>query len=240
MSAVGPVRGTERMEDSRLSFFVADHDGAGWGRRSAVFVLCLGFWAACMYGLTPFVQRRFGDLPLFSSAHGLFWKHALLFSLPTALPCLLLARALAAVGCFKPVALRRDAGRALRFALGAGAAVAALTFAVVVPLYGAKLGFHLDLDSVMGNLFSNGYEEVQYRVLIMFAGLYLFRNRWAAIVLSGAVFGLTHAQYPVGLRLVVALSGAVFAWAYSETGSFLAPWAAHQFADVLLDCLLKL
>jgi membrane protease YdiL (CAAX protease family) len=85
------------------------------------------------------------------------------------------------------------------------------------------------------NLFSNLYEEILARGLL----LQVVARHWgrrAAILWTGAVFGLMHGLG--GQALVIGLVSWSLAWAVLRAGSLWGGWVAHQVADVLVDSLL--
>ena len=55
---------------------------------------------------------------------------------------------------------------------------------------------------------------------------------------SGWAFGYTHTQFPLPLRVLTGLIGALWSWAYARTGNLLAPYVAHELSDIILDAIL--
>jgi membrane protease YdiL (CAAX protease family) len=103
-----------------------------------------------------------------------------------------------------------------------------------------------------GNLFSNLYEEIIYRGLIIVAIISLLKKKtssnavwenllwwhaWLGIVISGIVFGLVHTQYPLPHQLVLAIQGGASAWIFLKTKSIWTCWIQHVLIDVLMATL---
>jgi membrane protease YdiL (CAAX protease family) len=107
-------------------------------------------------------------------------------------------------------------------------------------LTGRHFQFTVDWYSIGGNLFSNFYEEVEYRALLLPASIYLFRSKWAAFFVSALIMGLTHSDYPLFLQSGVAVASFIMAIVYYKTGNLLAPWLTHQVSDMILDAILAL
>ena len=167
----------------------------------------------------------------------LFLRHLLVFSLPLAAGCLLAHLVLSRMGVVRPLALPRT-----RHALGVGllfGGAATLLTVLEWAALGRAFQFAPHGWSILGNLFSNLYEETFYRVLLIPVLLYAFRNAAAAVVGSSLIFALTHHAYPFFLQVAVFAAGLCFGLAFLRTGNLLAPWAAHQLSDVVLDTILK-
>lgn len=99
--------------------------------------------------------------------------------------------------------------------------------------------FLVNWPSVFGNIFSNLYEEVSYRALLVGATLALFRNKWIAIVIPSIIMVSTHTQYPLEFKCIVFLGSCVFCYVYIRTCNLVSPWASHQASDMILDTILK-
>lgn len=103
---------------------------------------------------------------------------------------------------------------------------------------GFKLGFAPNWQGMLGNLVSNSYEEMTYRVFIFSIAAYAFKNVWVGVFISAVLFALIHNQYPASLQFIVGLAGVFFSIAYIRSGSILAALWAHQLSDMILDSLL--
>ena len=105
-------------------------------------------------------------------------------------------------------------------------------------LTGNEFKFEISLYKNLGDVFSNFYEELGFRVLVMSGFLYLFRNRLLAIMGSSIIFGLVHQQYSIGMMLLVMFDGVIYSLLYLKTRNVIAPWFSHQISDLILDSIL--
>jgi membrane protease YdiL (CAAX protease family) len=127
--------------------------------------------------------------------------------------------------------------------LGAGLAFAlfVLLFVFVCSQAGLGVGFRVACPSfweVAGNMVSNFLEEIIYRGFLLI-GLWVVSGRcWVGIVASSLVFGLTHTQNDFIVQTVIALGGAVMAWAYVRTRSLWSAWTVHMIFDLAADIFL--
>ena len=136
-------------------------------------------------------------------------------------------------------------GRGGIAALGVGLALAGVTLGLYLLLGwleipgGGPLRPHaISLWSVLGNLFSNFYEELIYRgFLISVLSALGARGAWA-VAISALVFGFSHYQYPIALQLLVCMSGLGLGALALRTRSVWAAWIAHCVVDYVLDPLL--
>ena len=198
---------------------------------SSVLVWTLGF-----FGLNPAVERAAGEaMRAMPRGPALLVSHVFVFTLPTALLCGIWLSLLIRWQLVEPISFAIDGSRVRRALVGAAAIVGATV--LLSPLLGLRMHLHLDGWSIVGNVFSNAYEELIYRGLLLFAVWSAFRNRWIAIVLSGAVFGLTHYHYPWMLRAYVAAVGVVLGWLAASRRDLATPYLAHDLSDWVLDAL---
>jgi membrane protease YdiL (CAAX protease family) len=167
----------------------------------------------------------------------LFMGHAIVWSLPTAALSLVAIAWLVRSGRFRSLSLTRDLPRAL--VDGAWGALAAIALAVVTAAAAhMPFGFHVNPWGIAGNVLSNAYEEAFFRALVFTAAWYATGRAFVAALISGAVFGFTHYQYPIAGRVLTGVVGAIWSAVYARTGNFVAPWLAHQLSDVVLDAVL--
>lgn len=75
-------------------------------------------------------------------------------------------------------------------------------------------------------------EEMLFRGLI-YKKLRVIYSPKLAIFLSAAIFGIYHGNLMQGIYAFV--MGALFAWAYEETGTFLAPVLMHAVANTIVN-----
>ena len=111
----------------------------------------------------------------------------------------------------------------------------------VIPLalgMGFRIGFLLDSQKIIGNIFSNSYEEIIYRAFLFLIVTYTFKRVSIGILFSAILFGIVHNQYPISLQITVGFAGICFSLAYIRSNSILAALLAHQLADMILDSIL--
>jgi membrane protease YdiL (CAAX protease family) len=177
-----------------------------------------------------------------SEGSGLFLRHLVTFSLFTAAISIAAWFALARIGWL--ASPRRWLGfgpeplRALRWGAIAGVALSALVVIVGVAL-GEKLRWHPDGWKIAGNVFSNYYEEISYRGLIMQGAWAATGSRIGAVVISSAAFGWSHAHGSHAMLRAIAagIAGCVFGGLAVRTRSLGGAWTAHQVSDMILDSL---
>ena len=131
--------------------------------------------------------------------------------------------------------LRKNIHQTLKQGLVTGTCLALATLVSMPPLYGLEMQFHANPWSIVGNAFSNTYEEIVYRGLIFTSVQSCTGSPWAGIMVSGLAFGYVHDDYPLGVRLAVGITGGILAWIYSRTGNFVGPVWAHDIADWIVD-----
>ena len=101
-----------------------------------------------------------------------------------------------------------------------------------------QIGFNFNLQSILGNIVSNSYEEFTFRVFLLSISAYAFRNVWSGIFITSILFALMHAQYPLPMQILVGMVSLFFTLAYVRSKSFFAALLAHQLADMILDTIL--
>ena len=90
---------------------------------------------------------------------------------------------------------------------------------------------------IAGNVFSNCYEEFVNRGFFLTALRTVF-GFWPAAIISSAMWGFLHTQYPLALRILIVVIGIGFCWAARRAQSLLAPYVAHEVLDTIADCLI--
>jgi CAAX prenyl protease-like protein len=210
--------------------------------RVAVVAIALAAWGLLHYALYPLKARLH-----FAVVKGLggqggperFVAHAFTFWLPSTLGYLGVWLLLSRIGWMDSPRVLLTAGphprRSVVIGLVAGAVTIALGFGSL--LAGHKLSFHPSGWLMAGNLFSNLYEEIEYRGFLYYALLAASDRPLLAILGASVLFGIVHGPNPV-MMVGAGLVGAIFALAYRRSGSLLAPWIGHQISDMVLDALL--
>lgn len=214
---------------------MANKHNISWRERVFILTSALAVWAGARVLQTHF--RHFVDPSWVNLPAGpkLLVGHMVIFSLVPALICGLWWYCLIYKQLLPPARILGSISRSLILGTAAGMFLALATLVSMPLLYGLTIKFHMNPWSVVGNLFSNAYEEVVYRGLLFVAVRAATGNLWAAIIFSGAAFGYVHDDYPIGARIEVGLMGSILAWIYARTDSFIAPVWAHNIADWVID-----
>ena len=90
---------------------------------------------------------------------------------------------------------------------------------------------------IAGNVFSNFYEEFVYRGF-MLAALAAAIGFWPAAIISSAMWGYTHSQYPLSLQALIMAVGVYFSWLMRKAQSLWTPYASHMVLDIVGDSLI--
>ena len=90
---------------------------------------------------------------------------------------------------------------------------------------------------IAGNLFSNFYEEFVYRGF-MLAALGAALGFWPAAIVSSAMWGYTHNQYPLSLQVLIMVVGVYFSWLMRRAQSLWTPYVSHMVLDIVGDSLI--
>jgi membrane protease YdiL (CAAX protease family) len=96
----------------------------------------------------------------------------------------------------------------------------------------ARLAWEPDLSRDAVNVFSNLYEELLARGLLL-AVTRKAGGKWFGMLWSSVVFGSMHAF--AWFALGVALTAWVMAWVILKAGSVWAGWVLHQVTDMIMD-----
>lgn len=182
--------------------------------------------------MRPLVSN-FGDGPK------LFLSHLIIDSFFPALLCALYWWFLCKKVPLEPVYLRTRLKRALWDGLWAGLFIVVLTIPLAYYRWNFEFQFHPDFWKITGNIFSNTYEEIQYRGFLLLAGLYALRNKHLANLFAAICFAYVHTQYPPEIRAYVGVVGLIMGYAFLKTRNFAAPILAHCIGDWILDSIFK-
>ncbi|HEY3806833.1 MAG TPA: CPBP family intramembrane glutamic endopeptidase [Kofleriaceae bacterium] len=185
--------------------------------------------------IAAWLEPSFGP----STGSGLFLRHLLTFSLATAAISLAAWFAFAHAGWLAPPRPWLGFGPgAIRLGVIAGVALSAFVLIVGVAL-GERIHFHPDAWKMAGNVFSNYYEELSYRGLLMQAAWAATGSRVGAVVLSSLVFGWSHmhGSHATEMAIGATIAGCVFGALAIRTRSLGGAWVAHQVSDMILDSL---
>lgn len=217
-----------------LKQFIHTDVHASLKERTVVLGLALGAYLAGrlkLLDVTSFLRSHVEPFRETLGAAFVLVEHALLYSsLITAALSLIALAVLVRLKYLHLPSFTRNLRSALFYGCGCGLAV--WVIGVVLTLSANKPLFEFTLWSVLGNCFSNLYEEICYRGLLFSAGLFVFRRVWAAMLFSSLIFALSHTLNPI-MVLVAILVSVIFCIAYYRTGNLFAPWLAHQIADMV-------
>jgi hypothetical protein len=228
------------------------------GSRLIRLAVLMGTILAWWYGnhvLVPWAQRIAGFEHVTQPALQVVLGHWFFWQLPVALACVAVWLAGARLGALPSLLATLKSGgswrRVVTYGLMGGLVL--LGWSAVGAAAGGGFGFHPDLPKMAGDLASNMYEEIVFRGLV-FCAFYgavagttfplegpLDRvGLIAAVVGSAAVFGASHSQANIGLRVAIGVAGVIFAWPFWKSRSLWAPWLTHMVGDVVGDTFLRL
>jgi len=196
-------------------------------------------WLFTFYYSTPYLQKILRPLcKNILPGPRLLINHVFIFSFFTALVCFLYYLFLEKKFQLPKIQINKNT---LSNALIQGTLLGIVIAIIFIPLalyrWNMNIHFTLNLWSILGNLFSNTWEEIVHRGLIMMASLYAFKNEKIAWLISGLTFAWSHEQYPLEIRVAIGIIGCSFGWIYFKTKNFAAPITAHCVSDWILDSL---
>jgi membrane protease YdiL (CAAX protease family) len=177
--------------------------------------------------------------PKYVGFTGIFLPHLLLYSTLTACVAALLwlafvrARLLPAPRLGPPTARQLGAG----VVGGIVALVATVLFVYVLFPPGTVRWIDPVPWKIAGNVFSNFYEEFVYRGFMLVA-LGAAIGFWPAAIISSAMWGYTHNQYPLSLQALIMAVGVYFSWLVRKARSLWTPYASHMVLDIVGDSLI--
>jgi membrane protease YdiL (CAAX protease family) len=61
---------------------------------------------------------------------------------------------------------------------------------------------------------------------------------WPAAIISSAMWGYTHNQYPLSLQALIMAVGVYFSWLMRNSQSLWTPYASHMVLDIVGDSLI--
>lgn len=199
----------------------------------AAAAYAVDFWPSTM--LRTAVLNAYGNPPY--EGVWIFIPHVFLYTTLCALVCALAWIVLANMKWLPPIPLGRGRGTIFWGVAGALIVIAAM-LAFIACTHMGKIGYVPPKSwSIAGNLFSNFYEEFIYRGFLLTALAAVF-GFWPGAILSSAIFGLSHPQYPLELQAAIATLSIPWAWIRRRTGTLWAPWISHMLMDVVLDSLI--
>jgi membrane protease YdiL (CAAX protease family) len=123
--------------------------------------------------------------------------------------------------------------------VGAAAGVLILPFiGVALATVGAlKLTFEPNVLLMVGNAFSNFYEEYIYRGTLLAILMKYLGNKSVAVTISALVFCQGHLHFPLPLLLVVFLAGLLWGAMVLRYQSIWPAWLSHCVMDFIADSI---
>lgn len=167
---------------------------------------------------------------------GILIPHLLLYSTLGAAFCALAWWLLVRARLLPPPQLALTSRAALWGLVGGAVSVAISLLFLPLAHLGQLHWIGFDGWSIAGNLFSNFYEEFIFRGLLL-VGLTAVVGFWPAAVISSIAFGAVHTQYPLTLRVYIAVVAVFWCWLARHARSLWAPWGAHMLTDLIVDAL---
>lgn len=203
---------------------------------SAAAVYAVNFWPSQQVANAGLMAL---GRPEYAGFKGMFLPHLLLYSTLTACVATVLwftfvrARILAAPLLGLPTARQLGAG------VVAGIVSVIASVALVYALFPAGTVHWIDPVpwKIAGNVFSNFYEEFVYRGF-MLAALGAAIGFWPAAIVSSAMWGYTHSQYPLSLQALIMAVGVYFSWLVRKARSLWTPYVSHMVLDIVGDSLI--
>ncbi|MDP7322235.1 MAG: CPBP family intramembrane metalloprotease [Bacteriovoracaceae bacterium] len=205
-------------------------------KRVALFLLIVGVWLLSEYFLRPFLGSIIQEIRNFFGG-GTFVQHIFSKSLPVDLICLVMLIGLYKLYIIPRPTLYNNLVKSLKEGLIWGLLICVPTIPLALSL-DFKLDFDINWPSILGNVISNSYEEITYRVFLFSIAAYTFRNIWISVLFVALLFALGHTQYPISMQIIVGIASVCFSMAYIRANSVFAAILAHQVSDMILDSIL--
>lgn len=205
-------------------------------KRMAIFFVAIFSWWLSQYYLRPIcgstiqqVRNHFGNGP--------FIQNVFSQSLPVDVVCFIMLIIFCRAKIIPKPQIRGNFSKISKIGSFWGLLICVPAIALALHL-GFHLGFAPNWQNILGNIISNSYEELTYRVFLFSVATYAFRNVWAGILISAFLFATIHNQYPISMQIVVGLAAVFFSLAYIRSGTILGSLWAHELSDMILDTIL--
>jgi len=173
----------------------------------------------------------------------LFGEHLLVQTTLMAAVCWLVWAIAVRLGALPPIReslhLREPRTIALWAAI-ASALIIALVCGVVAASGQAFAPHRPDGWGVLGNVFSNFYEDFIFSGFLFVVLRQVTGKSWVAVVGVALLFAEVHTQYPLELRASIFASTLIMGVARVRTGTIWTVWLVHMVSDIVLDALLPI
>ncbi len=206
-------------------------------KSTGLLILCFSFWWTVEFRFHPGVQPAIDKVRAVTLPnHPVFSSH-LLHLLPMVTVLMLFLIFLVKVDRIKKPYLFEGWKDVVKESLIWGLASCVLVVPVVLS-FGYSLGFEFHAEKALGDVFSNTYEELIYRVFLFWVVKECTGSKALGVLVSAFIFAYTHNQYPWQIQVVVFAAGICFSMAYIRTRNIAVPILAHMVADLVLDTIL--
>lgn len=206
-------------------------------KSTGLLFLCFSFWWVTEFYLQPSIQvtvDKVGNFIL--PSYPIFSSH-ILHTLPMALVLMVFLFILVNLKLIKRPYIFEKWSNSVREALVWGL-IACIPVIPTALGFGYKLGFQFHGEKALGDIFSNTYEELIYRVFIFWIVKEYTKSKELGVFVSAFIFAYTHNQYPWQIQLTVFTAGVCFSMAYIRSRNIAVPIIAHLIADLILDTVL--
>jgi len=203
---------------------------------SAAAVYAVNFWPSRQVTNAGLIAL---GRPEYVGFKGMFLPHLLLYSTLTASVAALLWFTFVRARILPAPRLGRATARQLGAGVVGGIVAVIATVVFVYVLFPPNTVHWIDPVpwKIAGNVFSNFYEEFVYRGFLLVA-LGAAIGFWPAAIISSAMWGYTHNQYPLSLQALIMAVGVYFSWLMRKAQSLWTPYVSHMVLDIVGDSLI--
>ena len=203
---------------------------------SAAAVYAVNFWPSMQVTNAGLIAL---GSPKYVGFKGMFLPHLLLYSTLTACVAALLWFTFVRAHILPAPRLGQPTARQLGAGVVGGIVALIATVVFVYVLFPPNTVHWIDPVpwKIAGNVFSNFYEEFVYRGFMLVA-LGAAIGFWPAAIITSAMWGYTHNQYPLSLQALIMAVGVYFSWLMRKAQSLWTPYTAHMVLDIVGDSLI--
>ena len=203
---------------------------------SAAAVYAVNFWPSRQVTNAGLIAL---GRPEYVGFKGMFLPHLLLYSTLTACVAALLWFTFVRAHILPAPRLGPPTARQLGAGVVGGIVALIATVVFVYVLFPPNTVHWIDPVpwKIAGNVFSNFYEEFVYRGFMLVA-LGAAIGFWPAAIITSAMWGYTHNQYPLSLQALIMAVGVYFSWLMRKAQSLWTPYASHMVLDIVGDSLI--